>query len=60
MHLEIIQSESVENIDENGLVTPLSSCGVGRNLILLIVVMNKEITLRIPIIKLYIITNTGN
>ena len=60
MRLGIIRSESVENIDENSLVTRLSSCGVGCNLIRLIVVMNKEITLRIPVIKLYIIANTGN
>ena len=60
MRLGIIRSESTENIDENGLVTCLSSCGVGRNLIRLIVVMKKEIRLRIPVIKLYIIANTGN
>ena len=60
MRLGIIRSESTENIDENGLVTCLSSCGVGCNLIRLIVVMNKESALRIPVIKLYIIANTGN
>ena len=60
MRLGIIRSESAENIDENGLVTCLSSCGVGRNLIRLIVVMKKEIRLRIPVIKLDIIAHTGN